>query len=425
MSDKIITDDDLSLSATPDDSITDHKYSDQVKVGHVNGVTALKLLFAPENRKRLIAYAGVGLLLFVAIIYTFASVSEEEVKGGGGTVMGQKLYSSANKQPSQLQREEAQRYNNETLPERQASDPTAHPVILTEQENPFHEESELKKPNKLSEVGTTKEQTEPQQIQSSGNQGQQRGTQGANNELLDNLITDLLDAEGKNVPMANPVTWRYRKASNTSPASDNSFQGDDTAQVESKSKCDIKAARAGNMFMATADIALNSDVGGPVSLTIRNGKLRGAQLIGSFERKEEWLRLELNKLVSDDVTLDNIHAIGLDMETTLNAVQGDVDRHALYRYGWWGLGTALKAIGTAAQNNANSQFYMSNGTVVGNITSSTSREVKMALGSLGQDLGEVMKERINRPITVTLKVGDELGVFFLDDVCIPAAKNSY
>src|SRR5688500_15476676 len=114
------------------------------------------------------------------------------------------------------------------------------------------------------------------------------------------------------------------------------------------------------MFMATTDLALNSDDGGPVSLAIRNDKLRGSQLLGKVERKEEWLRVELNRLVTPEKAVA-VEAIAPDMETTLNAVQGDVDNHTLYRYGWWGFGSVLKAVGKAAEMNADSQVIISNG----------------------------------------------------------------
>ena len=177
------------------------------------------------------------------------------------------------------------------------------------------------------------------------------------------------------------------------------------------------------MFMATADLALNSDVGGPVSLTIRNGRLRGAQLLGKFERKEEWLRMDLNKLVTSSETV-GVEAIGLDMNTTLNAVEGKVDRHIMYRYGWWGVGSVLAAIGKAAESNADKTVFATEGVIVENMKSETSRETKIALGSLGQDIGDVMQDRINRPITVSVKVGDEIGVFFLDDVCLNSNARS-
>lgn len=89
----------------------------------------------------------------------------------------------------------------------------------------------------------------------------------------------------------------------------------------------------------------------------------------------------------------------------------------MYRYGWWGIGTALSAIGKAAESNVDKDVFVSDGAIVESTASNSQREIKIALGELGQDLGEVMRDRINRPITVSLKVNDEVGVFFMEDVC--------
>ena len=67
--------------------------------------------------------------------------------------------------------------------------------------------------------------------------------------------------------------------------------------------------------------------------------------------------------------------------------------------------------------NVDSETYVSNGTVIQDTTSDSSREAKIMLGQLGQDMGDVFQDRLSRPITVSLRVGDEVGVFFMDDVC--------
>jgi hypothetical protein len=228
------------------------------------------------------------------------------------------------------------------------------------------------------------------------------------------------------MPAVYTVEWDYRAPGNNANNGEleqvNEVSTADESDV-SNSKCSNPATRAATMFMATTDIAVNSDVGGPVSLTIRNGKLRGAQLLGTFERKEEWLRMELTSLVTDDHTVQ-VDAIGLDMDTTLNAVQGDVDRHIMYRYGWWGFGTILGSIGKAAEANSDSNVTITNGAVVETTASNTARELKMALGALGEGLGAAFQDRLNRPITVSLNVNDEVGVFFLNDVCLPAGNGS-
>lgn len=412
MSNKI-TDDDLNLSADTNDRLGDQGYAGQEYAAPVRGGAGVKAIFNPANRTRLIGFAAAAVLLGGGLAWTFLSVSEQEVlRGGSGRVQSSGVQTQANTKPSAIQREEAARYNDEVLPKEQESNPAAHPLILTDDGsvNPFDREAKFRSPTKVSDIGRREQKTD---VASASPDVP------VDYKNMDDLIRSLVEGEGSNTPSLYKVEWAYKGQKVDSSASGLDGGVADSPSVSNNSVCAKPATRAATMYMATADIALNSDVGGPVSLTIRNGKLRGSQLIGKFERKEEWLRMDLATLVTDDHTIQ-VSAIGLDMDTTLNAVQGDVNRHLMYRYGWWGVGTMLKAVGKAAEVNADSDIYVSDGAVVQSTTADSSRELKLALGSLGEDMGSAFQDRLNRPITVSLKVGDEVGVYFLNDVCLPA-----
>jgi hypothetical protein len=391
----------------------------------VRGVGAIKGLYAKGNRKRLYVYVGVGLALFAAIIYTFVSAENPANKQGGGeTHAGARLAGSTTTERSIIDKEEAERYNREQLEREQESNIYAHPLITTNVEgadeeeddySPFETKADLKTPDRLSETGQTQQQT-------GGSKGQQEYYDEDAYRSADDLARILIQGEAV-VPQVQTVSWSYvqpKRRQETPLAAGG--QANDPELESGMNSCATTLARAGSTAMATVDLALNSDVGGPASLTIRNGKMRGYRLIGSFERKEEWLRLMMNKLVTPQETL-SVSAIGLDIDTTMNAVQGDVNRHMMYRYGWWGVGTVLSAIGKASAANASNATYVSDGVVVESTTQDSKRELKMALGDLGEDIGSIMRDRINRPITVTLNVDDEVGVFFLDDVCLETAVN--
>lgn len=387
---------------------------DSISAGPVRGTAALKGLYAKGNRKRLYAYVAVGILLLSALIYTFVGAENPVERGQVGVVQAGVVSGREQSKRSMIDNEEAVRYNTEQLELEQQDNPYAHPIITTDEDDysPFEEKSNLKTPGRLSESGST-ETNGGQQGRATTEYYDEAAVQNANT-----LVMSLIDEEAVS-PVLNKVSWSYAKPKAKAAVpdglnDDRDLSADNTSSTKS---CAIPGVRAGTRVMATADMAVNSDVGGPISLTIRNGRLRGSQLIGSFERKEEWLRLELSTLVGPDETIST-SAIGLDLGTTLNAVSGKVDRHTLYRYGWWGVGTTLSAIGKAATANTNTTSYVSDGVVTESSSKDTAREIKMAVGSLGEELGEVMRERINRPITVSLKVDDEVGVFFLEDVCL-------
>lgn len=399
-------------------------------VGSVRGTDAVKSIWAPQNRKRLIFYVVVVVLLVSAIIYSFFFMKQTDIKGGvaGDTSAAARVRGSetADQPTSELQREAARDYNQNELAEQQRTNPTAHPMVVTDPDErsvntdmPYPTKSEQGKADRITKLGNTQASSNP-------NPGTKvNGTitpEDVNN--MDTLLLGMINDKKKG-PSVMVNDWNYSKVSSkTKVAQANAtHQVDGETGITSSSQCK-RIERAGKMAIGTADFAVNSDVGGNISITLRNGKARNAQLIGTFERKETWLRMEFDKLSSDDYPEPiPIKAIGLDMDSSLNAVAGDVDNHTLYRYGWWGVGTALKAVGVAAQSNANQQLAISDGTVIQSTKADSSREIKMAIGSLGNDLGSIMQDRLKRPITVSLKVNDEIGVFFLDDVCVKTVIN--
>lgn len=398
-------------------------------VGTVTGTKAVKGIFNKANRKRLWAYAFVFFLVIGAIVVGMSTLPKKKPEHStepSGVVRSGRLNPTNNTQTSEQMRQEANRYNEETLPEVQKENPTAHPVMTEEAEevdlNPYVKQSSLSKAKKMTEVGDTQTESHSNTTRNAG---------GVELQQTDKLIEMLIQNESEaKKPILYKVQWDYTPSNSVKQSAPKQGRNavayeqgtdSDVANTNTSRKCK-PIVRAGSQYLATSDLALNSDVGGPVSVTLRNGKLRDIQMIGKFERKEEFLRIELDKLVLPEETV-SINAIALDINTTLNAVSGEVDSHLLYRYGWWGFGTVLKAIGSAAEKNSDNNIIITDGTVIQNTKKDSAREIKMMLGSLGTDTGAAFQDSLNRPITVTLNVDDEVGVFFLEDVCRKTATD--
>ncbi|WP_219096315.1 DotG/IcmE/VirB10 family protein [Pseudomonas sp. UMAB-40] len=395
-----------------------------VEIPGSHGAGAVKALFNPKNRFRVIIAIGAGLIVCSAAVYAYISTTSDDAKAvGGGVTDGGSLRSGRSAKPSTLQKEEAARYNDEGLKKAQETDPTAHPVMLTEEDdgNPYVPQRKFDKPDRLSSAGNQKNEAGPSSEQSVVPKKNvtvvySKETQDLVKRLIDNEIED---------PVMDSGSWTYATAKASQEASDPSrksatkvsdSEGSVNMDGELANKCEHPVVRAGRQYMARATMAYNSDVGGPVIVEMLNGPLRKHRLRGKAERKEEWVRMTFDTLFGNDDPR-RIEAIGLDTETALNAVSGDVDYHTLYRYGWWGVGATLSALGKAAQSNTNTDTVFVGDNVVQNTTKDTSREIKMAVGDLGESIGDVFKGRIDRPLTVTLKVNDTVGVVFMDDVC--------
>lgn len=416
-----------TIDADPNDRISGRNHVELPKVG---GMGAVKSIFNPANRVRLAAYALAGLLVAGLLIWSYASVKTPEFVGNGGATTNGNARTQKNTQPTKMQYEESQRYNEQELPNVQIEDPTAHPVVVTADNGEFGKVRDFNRPERISNVGDTAPERSANQQSGQGQstgQGQQgRQTKQVSREQAD-FINKLMVAEGAATPQLQSVSWDYQQPAQQIPANSKTAKGEGayeygsnedarTLAGELPEKCKNPVLRAGHQYVARSTMAANSDVGGPVILELVNGPLRKHRMIGKFERKEEWLRMEFNSLVGikDPV---RINAIGLDMETVLNAVGGDVDYHTFYRYGWWGFGTVLSAIGKAAERNADTKTIFVGDNVVQDSQSDTNREIKIALGDLGQSVGDVMKDRINRPLTVTVDVNQLVGVVFMDDIC--------
>lgn len=416
-----ISDDDLNINADIGDR--PGSSSSTVNVSGVRGGKAILSVFNKDNKLRLIFFGAVAVLVVVALFMAFVGFEEPIAPTSKAASVNSsgRVPSADNEGPgSFMQQQNVERYNDEVLPVLQKSVPTAHPLLETNpdgnyqveevdlNQNPFPVETETKARNITENVGINQHQ-----------QSSRNAPPVIDPKLVDSVITSLIEAEGAaRVPRASVVSWTYAKpAELETPAIPTVGDGSSKSNIESgQNQCPPYIVRAGDMELATTDLAMNSDVLGPVAITLRSGKFRNARLIGEFERADTWLRIRLKRMVYGDKTYD-IDAIALDTETTLNAVEGDVNRHIMYRYGWWGFGTVLKAIGKGAELNADSQTFVTDGAIVQDTQSDSEREVKIMLGQLGQDMGDVMQDRLNRPITVSLNVGDEVGVFFLDDLC--------
>ena len=175
--------------------------------------------------------------------------------------------------------------------------------------------------------------------------------------------------------------------------------------------------KAGQVKFGISNIALSSDYEGPVSLTIvEPGALYGANALGSMVRLDDKVRLELKRLILEDGEEIKIEAVALDPVTTYAAVSSRVNNHIIYRYGWWGVGTALSAIGQAAEISAEESVIVPNAGVATGSNTDSKAELKIALGKLGAEIGETMADRINRPPTVEVDVGEEMGLFFIQSV---------
>lgn len=188
-------------------------------------------------------------------------------------------------------------------------------------------------------------------------------------------------------------------------------------------QCETPLVKAGEIRYANNDIALNTDFKGPLKMTFLDGKLRGWQGMGTFELNEFGARMkaQINTLISPQGNQVDANGYVLDPETTLWAVASDVDRHIIYRYGGFGLGTILSAFSEIADaREKESEVIRGDGTSSTQYREPDGKQITFrVLGEFSRLWEEAFRDNINRPITVTLDPNTQVGILFEDTICEP------
>lgn len=172
---------------------------------------------------------------------------------------------------------------------------------------------------------------------------------------------------------------------------------------------------------AVAEIAANSDVPGPVLLRIPEGPLRGATMIGAFQRENGYLSIRLTTMQWDGMSWST-NAVAIDPNTSLPAVRSAVDNHTISRYasllGGAFLG-ALQGYGQAvAQSGQTTVQTVGNSASITTDPTKTSHQALImagatAAGSVAQTVGQSVSQGWNQSPTVTLAAGTGVGVLFI------------
>lgn len=180
----------------------------------------------------------------------------------------------------------------------------------------------------------------------------------------------------------------------------------------------VVLAKAGDMFNAILETAINSDESSPVFAKIITGPFKGARLIGSMGRTGEKVTVTFSKInIPNSPKSYSISAVAVDPETSRSALATDVDHHYFVKYAL-GLGAAfIQGYGDAMQRQ-NTDTVVS---PLGSVTTSTGQLsngqiAKQALGTVGDRLSSDLQGDMNRPVTVTVDSGTPIGVMLMDDL---------
>lgn len=184
--------------------------------------------------------------------------------------------------------------------------------------------------------------------------------------------------------------------------------GDNTVQI---------LLEAGRIEYAQLINKADSDVPGPILAQLASGPLAGDRLIGSFQKKDEYLVLSFDTVVHDGIALSTT-AVALDPKTASPGVATDVDHKYFQRIILPAAASFIQGIGEAISTSGTTTVSAGTGTT----TSSSSdldakQELFKGIDKAAEKLGDVLDKDAQRvDIRVVVAAGTHIGVFFTKEV---------
>ena len=179
---------------------------------------------------------------------------------------------------------------------------------------------------------------------------------------------------------------------------------------------------AGSIIYGQLMNQLNSDLPGPVLVSLLSGPFAGGRAIGQLEVRQEYLVLTFNKVIKDGVVYQ-VEGVALDEETTLTGHRSDIDRHYFTRIILPAAAEFLTGYAAAVAETGTSTTTDGGGGQVQETPEPDGEEqVYAGMEEAADQVSEILDEEAERPITVHLDKGTTLGILFLDSVTTGSAK---
>lgn len=176
--------------------------------------------------------------------------------------------------------------------------------------------------------------------------------------------------------------------------------------------------RPGQLLYARIDTRASSDHPGPVRATVLDGALREARLIGQFRRRSDKLVMVFDRLVVPEGPVVGLEAVAVDPDTRQPAVATDVDHHRLSRWGTFIAANFLAGLGSAIRQDQATVTESVGAGGGAQITRTGDFDVGdqlgIAAGEVGRQAGRRLERHFDRPPTVTVAAGTEVGVLVVD-----------
>lgn len=179
---------------------------------------------------------------------------------------------------------------------------------------------------------------------------------------------------------------------------------------------------AGSVVYGQLMNQLNSDMPGPVLVSLASGPFAGGRAIGTLEVREDHMILSFSRVVKDGVTY-RVQAVALDEATTLTGQRSSIDRHYFTRIVLPAAAEFIRGYARSASQLATSTTTTDGGGVVQETSTPDTRQELLSGAEEAADVvSEIFREQSRRPVTVHLNKGTTMGLLFLDTVTTASAQ---
>ncbi len=178
--------------------------------------------------------------------------------------------------------------------------------------------------------------------------------------------------------------------------------------------------KAGSIMFAVLDTSVNSDEESPVMATIVQGELKGAKLVGTFNRVNKKVVLSFNLIsIPDQPKSIALTAVAIDPNTARTALASHVDNHYMLRYGSLFASSFLSGLADAISDSGSTTTFSLTGVSETRPELTTGEKGAVALGEVGKAYSTAFGSNFQTPPTVTVREGSGIGILFMSDLDVP------
>jgi type IV secretory pathway VirB10-like protein len=172
---------------------------------------------------------------------------------------------------------------------------------------------------------------------------------------------------------------------------------------------------AGTVLYGQTLTLADSDVPAPILATILTGPFVNCRAIGSFQKTDDYLVLAFGNIIKGDLEYQ-VNALAIDPDTTLDALETDIDHHYFERFVLPAAAGFISGIGNYAQQAGSTVTNSTYGITQSYPPLSTHQEILSGLGQSANAIASVVQQESNVQPTIYVESGTAFGLLFTTTV---------